>query len=211
MPKREFISLVSKYSTDSHLANKLWQQIEDAYNDDERYFHNLKHLELMFGELLPVQTKIEDWDSILFALVYHDIVYDVVQYMTENDNEEKSVGVAEDALSSINYPTEKMERVKQYILATKKHQLSNDSDTNFFTDADLSILGQPWEVYAEYMKNIYREYAIFPQGIYNAGRIKVLKKFLQMERLFKTDHFFHLYEAAAKENMERELEILSFR
>jgi predicted metal-dependent HD superfamily phosphohydrolase len=92
-------------------------------------------------------------------------------------------------------------------LATKTHILAADSDTNFFTDADLSVLGSDWESYSAYFKNVRKEYAIYPDFIYNSGRKEVLKHFLGMNQIFKTDFFYAKFEAQARLNLERELQI----
>jgi predicted metal-dependent HD superfamily phosphohydrolase len=91
------------------------------------------------------------------------------------------------------------------ILATKGHTVSTDNDTNLFTDADLSILGESWELYQEYFQKIRKEYAIYPDAVYNPGRTKVLNHFLSMERIFKTDIFHEKFELNAKNNLTREL------
>lgn len=188
---------------------QLWSELQSAYKERERRFHSAAHLEQMFGTLKEVSSSVDDWDTLAFAVFYHDLVYDVVQYVTENDNEDKSADAAAEVLQRINYPAQKIERCKTHILATKHHQPSTDSDTNFITDADLSILGQPWEVYKIYMNNIRKEYEVYPDSIYYAGRTSVLKAFLRTRPLFKTEHFQRLYEEAARENMTRELEIIS--
>jgi len=210
MLEKEFVALVLRYTTNQELATTLWKEIETVFGEEERKFHNLSHLEQIITALLPFQKQIEDWDTLLFAVFYHDFVYDVVQYVTDNNNEDKSADKAEEVLKKLNYPAEKIERCRQHILATKKHELSSDPDTNFLTDADLSILGQSPDEYETYHKQIRKEYFIFPDPIYHAGRQKVLHQFLHMERLFKTDAFHQQYEELAKENMQRELEIISF-
>jgi predicted metal-dependent HD superfamily phosphohydrolase len=209
MLQSQFTALLLKYTPNITLIQSFWTEIEDAYGNSERYFHNLFHLEQLYAALSPLQERIEDWDALLFSIFYHDIAYDVVQYVLENDNEERSAAIAETSLTTIGFPEPRMQRCKQHILATKTHQATGDADTNFFIDADLSILCQPWKDYHEYMKNIRKEYMIYPDTIYHAGRLKVLKQFLKMERVFKTNHFHNLYEAAARENMSREIEILS--
>jgi predicted metal-dependent HD superfamily phosphohydrolase len=210
MLQQEFMAVALKYTANGKLAEQLWSEIESAYRQPDRYFHNLFHLDQLFSVLKPLESQVEDWDTLSFAVFYHDVVYDVVEYVTNNNNEDKSAELAEKALRTINYPAEKIERCKHHILATKKHFLSTDGDTNFLTDADLSILGQPWSVYETYRKNIRREYGIFPDSIYHAGRIKVLQHFQQMKDLYKTAAFRQQYETAAKENIRRELEIISF-
>jgi predicted metal-dependent HD superfamily phosphohydrolase len=210
MLEKVFTSLVANYCDDAQLSAGLWGQLNAAYTSEERYFHNVSHLQQMHATLLPFQSQIDDWDSLLFAVFYHDLVYDVVRYVTENDNEDKSAEEAEKVLFLINFPPAKIKRCKQHILATKTHKQLADTDTNFLIDADLAILGQPWEAYEVYRKAIRKEYEIYPDSIYNAGRVTVLKKFLRSKRLFITQPFFEEREATARENMERELEILSF-
>jgi len=209
MLQQEFIALVLKYTPDKELANNLWQEIESAYSQKERHFHNLSHIEQVVTALQPLHHLIDDVDTLLFAAYYHDVVYDVVQYVTDNNNEDKSADFVGERLQRIHYPAERIERCRRHILATKKHHLSSDGDTNFLTDADLSILGQQWEVYDEYRKNIRKEYDIYPDPIYHAGRMKVLSNFLQTEPLYKTEPFQQKFETAAAGNISRELELLS--
>ncbi|MDQ6609518.1 MAG: hypothetical protein M3Y85_06835 [Bacteroidota bacterium] len=209
MLHNQFTALLLRYTQNEALIQQLWDEIEKAYDDEERYFHNLSHLAQLYTALASLQTSIQDWDSLLFAVFYHDIAYDVVRYVLENDNEERSAATAEHALKSIEVPAYKIMLCKQHILATKTHLITTNNDTNIFIDADLSILGQPWEVYQPYMKNIRKEYSIYPDKIYNSGRLKVLKHFIAMPRLYKTDRFYQLYETSARENMSREVEILS--
>src|SRR3982750_3740237 len=98
----EFRALVSRYTSDKELTAALWNEIETAYKDVERKFHNLSHLEQMINVLLPFQSQMEDWDTLLFAAYYHDFVYDVERYVTENDNEDRSAEKAEEVLKNIN-------------------------------------------------------------------------------------------------------------
>lgn len=210
MLQNAFIQLTAKYTTDNALAERCWAEIEKAYSQQDRRFHTLSHLEQLAKELHPLQASVSDWDSLQFALYFHDIAYDVIQYVLENDNEERSAAIARQSLTSLHFPEEKLLLVEQHILATKTHNATSNGDTNLFIDADLSILGKPWEIYQQYMKDIRQEYIVYPDPIYNAGRVKVLKHFLQMEKVYKTDHFYGLYEESARDNMKRELEILYF-
>jgi len=126
----------------------------------------------------------------------------------KSDNEEKSAGLATVRMQQLSTPAGMIERCGRQILATKQHGGHHDADTNYFLDADLSVLGQPWEVYASYYKNIRKEYAIYPALIYNPGRRKVLNHFLQMERIFKTAHFFNKFEQQARLNLQKESTLL---
>lgn len=208
MIKQAFLAQVVQYGVPFAQAEDLWLEIETAYTEPDRFFHDLNHLEHLYQELVPIQSSFTDWETVLFALVYHDVVYDVEQNIVLNNNEERSAAFAEKHLTLLHFPADKIEKCRQQILATQKHSVVQDNDTNLFTDADLSILGQPWEVYNAYKNNIRQEYGLYPDAIYNAGRRKVLTYFLDMTPLFKTPHFQQRYEKTAKENMQKEVRLL---
>ena len=111
-------------------------------------------------------------------------------------------------MEQISVNKETIQRCNRHILATKTHSLSEDSDTNYFTDADLSVLGKEWKLYTVYYINVRKEYSIYPDLMYNSGRKKVLTHFLEMNRIFKTDYFYRKFEEQAKENISRELSLL---
>ena len=85
-----FIDLVGRYSKDKFLADRLWVEIEHCYTQKKRYYHNLSHLDAIIGELKEYKNQILDWDTMLFSIFYHDIVYNVLR----TDNEEKSAAIA---------------------------------------------------------------------------------------------------------------------
>lgn len=207
MLRQTFFQQVSPYAPQP-VAEQFWTEIETTYTEGRRYFHNLAHLEQMLTELQPVQANIHDWPTLFFALCYHDIVYDIENNIVLNDNEEKSAELAQQRLASIGFPAAKIEACTAQILATKSHRPSTDEDTNYLLDADLSILGQPWKTYKIYKDNIRKEYSIYADSIYKAGRRKFLETFLKKNRLFSTAYFHQLYEKQAKENMNEELAIL---
>ena len=204
MLKQTFVELISRYNNDNRLANELWNEIEINYTKKKRHYHTLEHLDNLLKHLSEVRTQIKGWDSVLFSLFYHDLIYNPLK----NDNEERSADLAEKRLQQISVSKLIVENCKAQILATKKHTASSDMDINFFTDADLSILGSEWNLYSVYYKQVRKEYSIYPGLIYNPGRKKVLLHFLQMERIFKTDYFMNKFELQAKHNLQQELGLL---
>lgn len=204
MLQEKFNELLTKYTDDKSLINTLWSEIEKNYSGNRRHYHTLQHLDSLLYQLTDVKEEIQNWDTILFTLYYHDIIYNA----TKLNNEEKSANLAVKRLKEVAVSSAIIEKCKKQILATKSHLSSNDSDTNYFTDADLSVLGQSWETYTLYYKNVRKEYAIYPSFIYKPGRKKVLHHFLAMDRIFKTDIFYNKYEANAKSNLQRELKTL---
>ena len=204
MLKQTFFQLLSKYSEDSTLMQQLWIEVEHGYSNKKRHYHTLQHLENLLAQLTGVKSEIQNWESILFSLYYHDLVYNPLK----SDNEEKSAERAENGMKQISVPNQTITLVKQHILATKSYLESTNCDTNYFTDADLSVLGQSWEDYSQYYKNVRNEYAIYPDFVYNPGRKKVLNHFLSMDRIFKTDWFYQRLELQAKQNLKKEMELL---
>lgn len=205
MLKAIFISLINKYSPTEAVSEELWNDIEKHYSSPKRYYHNLQHLENMYLQIEICRAQISDWDTLLFSLFYHDIIYKAVS----KENEEKSALAAIKALTSINYPKEKIRLCGEQILATKNHRLNPDNDTNLFTDADLSILGSDWDSYFEYSKQVRKEYAIYPDFMYNPGRIKALQHFLEMPQIFKTTYFSQKFEQQARANLVAEIALIS--
>ena len=202
--KEIFSNLLINYTTNSSLINELWDEVEKNYSEKKRHYHTLQHLENLLITLTEVKSEIQNWESILFTLFYHDIIYTALK----SDNEENSALLAEKRIQQLSVSNDIIERCKNQILATKSHSKSTDSDTNYFTDADLSVLGQPWEIYSLYYKNVRKEYAIYPDFIYNPGRKKVIQHFLSMNSIYKTDYFYNQFEKVAKENLMKELSYL---
>ena len=121
----------------------------------------------------------------------------------------KSAEKAGLCLKKLTIEPDRIARCKTHIIETSTHDLSSDPDTNFFTDADLSVLGQPWDQYEQYTRNVRKEYAMFPDFVYNPGRKKVLDHFLQMDSIFKTSHFKTTYENQARNNLRKELDLFA--
>jgi predicted metal-dependent HD superfamily phosphohydrolase len=185
-------------------AGSCWSEIVHQYAYKSRHYHSLHHLESVWEELQPVKTQIQDWPVMVCAIAYHDFYYDA----RHSDNEEKSAGKAISKMMEAGFGEERASRCYHHIMATKGHQLSADPDTNLFTDADLSILGQDEATYRNYLSAIRKEYRVYPDFLYKPGRRKVLRHFLGLPRIFKTEYFFQRYEVAARENIGRELEMI---
>lgn len=196
-----FLHLVKQYSNDHELANNMWLEIFTKYSDPKRNYHTIDHLEAMIANLKEVKANIADWDTLLFATFYHDIIYKA----SSNSNEEDSAKIAMQRLSEMKYPAKKIAKCAQMIIATKQHEHSDDSDTNYLTDADLSILGKSADTYQSYAEKIREEYTLYPDFMYNSGRKKALLHFLQMDSIYKTDYFIKKYEKQARINIENEL------
>ena len=205
MMKLLFSELLTHYTTNKKLIGQLWTEIESSYSSPKRHYHTLHHLQHILDELSGVKQDISDWDTVLFSVFYHDITYNPLR----RDNEERSAAIAENRLSTIDVPAEKIAGCQVQIMATKSHVWTGDKDTDYFTDADLAILGQEWAIYESYKAAIRKEYSLYPDLIYKPGRKAVVEQFLQQEKIFKTDPFFNRYEKQARVNLQKEMEEFS--
>lgn len=202
--QERFKQSLFSYTKDQNTLDILWKEIETQYSQKGRHYHNLEHLNTMFSELEMVKINISHFSNISFSVFYHDVIYDA----SSKANEEKSAELATFRLQRLNVDQKSIEQISEQILATKAHQRSNDNDTNYLLDADLSILGKDIETYLDYTKKIRKEYSIYPDLLYKPGRKKVLKHFLELENIFKTDYFKDRYEKQARINIEHELDNL---
>ncbi len=198
--------LASGYSNDEDVIEHLWSEIQTYHSAVNRFYHNLHHLVFMLEKAESFKRNIICFDTFLFSIFYHDIIYDI----NRQDNEYQSSLKARECMTNLGVPEEQISKCMDQILATKDHEERKDPDTNLFTDIDLAILGEEWNVYEDYTKKIRLEYSIYPGDIYNSGRINVLKHFLDMEKIYKTSEFYNRCEKRARVNLEKEIELLSF-
>ena len=205
MLQQTFLRSTSKYTDDKNLSDELWNEIEQSYSESNRHYHNLSHIEDLIKELSDVKEQIQDWDTMMFSVFYHDIIYNP----KSKKNEEKSALLAKKRLQTIGFPEEKIGKCFEQIIATKSHNKNSDNDVNLLIDADLYILGKSREEYVIYTENIRKEYSHYKDFIYKKGRKKVLKHFLSMDRIYKTVHFYNRYEIKARINLSVELDLLN--
>ncbi len=158
----------------------------------------------MLIELENVKAEIYNWDTVLFSVFYHDIVYGSL----EANDEVQSANLAQERLQLFGISAKQNDLCVEYILATREHKRSKDSDLNYFLDADMAILGTDWCEYESYMLGVRQEYSQYSDDEYNIGRAKVLKKFL-CGNIFHTVHFSNKYELKANDNVRQEISLLN--
>ena len=91
------------------------------------------------------------------------------------------------------------------MLATKHDESPISRDARLLIDIDLSILGQPPEVFDDYEKAIREEYSWVPVADYVTGRSRILRGLLNRPRLYFTERFEARYGIQAKVNLTKAL------
>lgn len=181
-----------------------FQELIKAYSSPKRHYHTLTHIRQLLQYVDQFRSELTNPEQVQWAIWYHDIVYNPLR----KDNEEKSANLAQARLQDLGLVKESYRYVVPWILATKDHKLppGDDSfDGEFLLDIDLSILGAERLPYEQYCSQIRKEYAMYPKVLYNKGRKKVLRHFLEMERIFKTGVCRDQWEKKARGNLLWEL------
>jgi len=201
---KRWIALATRFSSKS--AIKFLDEIVHAYSRSKRHYHNTDHITALLELSYQYEHKLVSKAVVDFAIYYHDIVYKV----PGSDNEHKSAVLAASRLKQMQVPDEMIGEVCAFIEATKSHdlvQVHNKTDLEYFLDFDMSILGAEWGDYLTYISRIRKEYALYPDLVYNPARKKFLNSTLNKPQIFLTEEFKERFEDNARRNMERELRL----
>lgn len=202
--KNEWLILAKKILLSDDNADNIWSTICCKYTETHRYYHTLVHIQDMLRKKNQIKSKIKDEETFVLAIFFHDIFY----HPENTTNEEDSVRYL-DVFENIDYHKANIQKVSDYIMQTKQHNVinSNDEDLKLFIDIDMSILGSDSNTYDWYTKQIRSEYSHINDADYSKGRSDFLRN--TKGRIFASDYFYDILEAKAKENISRELEYLS--
>ena len=200
--------LLTAFSKKEELKEQLWEDIVYRYSAQHRHYHNLTHIAYLYSLCDRYISLIKNPAVVGFAIIYHDIFYDTFR----KDNEEQSAIVAHDHLKQLNVNSSLINNVKEFIRATKTHQVSPNSflkdDLALFLDFDMAILAAEPELYKLYSEKIRKEYSKYADNIYKEGRKQALQSILASTNIFASAELKEEMEAQARINIQQELNIL---
>ena len=197
-----YSELLSNIGFPANEIRQNWMDLEKAYSKKSRHYHNLTHLKQMIESFEVYRNKLENPNEVLFSIFYHDIVYS----SSRKDNELKSAELFEQYLAQ-DLSIDIVQKIKRWIIATQKHEATDELDLQFLLDIDLAILAASPERFDEYEQQIQQEYAWVDPDIYSIKRKEVLVHFYQTEPLYQTEYFQQNFERKAKQNLKRILNI----
>jgi predicted metal-dependent HD superfamily phosphohydrolase len=193
------------FQVETTVINQVFYEIVKLYSRNDRYYHNLLHIQRVLDVANTLKSLAINFHAIKMAAWFHDVIYDP----QANDNEEKSAKFASDSLISFNVPQTTIDRVVSLILQTKTHHAPLENiDSQILLDADLSILGAEESEYSAYARSIRQEYFWLSEVEYRVGRKRVLRDFLERDRIYFTEKAFQMFELKARENIIAELSTL---
>ena len=188
---------------------RILEGLQRRYTEAGRFYHTWDHIDFLIERFVDIKGLIRNPRVVLLAIYYHDAVYNA----GSEQNEDRSAELLVDELATV-VDAQTLTGAAGLIRATAVHAIPESmheslrQDCAVFLDMDLSILGASPSVYADYARNIRREYGMYGEAAYRSGRTRVLKGFLEKDQVFFTDYFRDLLEAQAVANLERELTAL---
>ena len=180
--------------------------LKARYGEAQRAYHTWDHIEALLGHFQALGDHIHDKTRILWALYWHDAIYDP----TRPDNEAVSADLLR-AEGKSKIPDDTLEEAAMIIDATAKHLLPESltghalSDAAYFLDMDLSVLAARADVFDTYEDHIRFEYSFVPKETYTAARASILKGFLAREHLYFTDQCRKKWEDKARAKLARSI------
>lgn len=204
MFKHQFESYWQQFSNHLMLADThskaLLHLLLDAYSEPQRHYHTIQHIVECLAFFHQIKNQLNDPIAVELAIWFHDAIYDPQAI----DNEEKSAELIEQYCSQL-FEKAQLQKVYEWIIATKKHSPATDQDLNYLLDIDLAILGSSKRRFAEYEQQIQQEYSWVDADLYRVKRAEVLNYFLEMKPLYQTEYFRDLLEVQAKYNLTSSL------
>ncbi len=209
-------NVLSTLGVEDDIAQGIWQEkVRKHHIESIRAYHNLDHLAQLIGLVSQYHALICDKEAVLLAILFHDIIYDP----TSATNEEQSATLFDNTFDGI-LNEDMRQKVIQYIIATKQHNVSGsaDMDLKLFIDFDMSILGSPFADYQAYTIKIRKEYAHVSETDFCTGRAAFLRKTLLHTQqdgsggsgasIYASEEMRSLLEVQAIRNMEWEIDNL---
>lgn len=170
------------------------------YAEPHRAYHTLAHVLDCLDHAASVRAQLEHPHCVELAIWFHDAIYEP----RAGDNEERSAAFAVEVLTGFTTP-EVLRHVEELILATRHPSRPSEADARYVVDIDLAILGAAPAAFDAYEAAIRREYRWVPAPLYRRKRKQVLQSFLELDRIYLTEHFGRRLEEQARANLQRSL------
>jgi predicted metal-dependent HD superfamily phosphohydrolase len=173
------------------------------YAEPHRAYHDAEHINECLSWLDRVRDLAVRLAELEVAVYFHDAIYDP----RAHDNEQRSADLFRQQAALAGIGPDVVERVTGLIESTARHA-QDDGDAALLSDIDLSILGASPSRYARFERDIRREYAMFDDASYRAGRAHVLRGFLERTCIYRTPRLAAQLEAQARDNLSNALSAL---
>lgn len=188
---------------DVDFPGSIRSELTRRWNEPHRHHHDQSHLEELLAALQVLHGDGLKFDvrPVVLAAWFHDAIYDP----TSPRNEEASADLAREMLAD----DPDRDEVARLVELTKEHRPdAGDANGIALSDADFAVLGAAPDRYDEYGANVRREYHRVPGPLFASTRAELLAEFLTREHLFASASARERWEAPARANLAREIDVL---
>lgn len=180
-----------------------WSEPHRKYHDRAHLLAVLKALDVLIGS---TEREAMHHRPVYLAAWFHDAVY-----KGSASDELDSAALATAMLPAAGLDSGEIGDVVRLVGLTVEHRPgSEDLQGQMLCDADLEVLGRPAAAYRRYAAAVREEYAHVADAAFAQGRSAILRKLLAADFLYSGAQARALWEAPARENLERELADLAF-
>lgn len=185
-------------------SHKVFSIVQHCYQEHHRHYHNDEHINHCLELLEVAKNEMQLSDSIELAIWFHDVIYVV----GAADNEERSAELFL-KLSDGQLQENLRKHVSSLIMSTihdDNHPVTNDE--RILVDIDLSSFGLSWDRFTEDGDNVRKEQSHLSDHDFFKKQMRFQESLLNRARFYFSDFFFEKFEAKARENLSRHLEVL---
>ncbi|MGW5849274.1 HD domain-containing protein [Streptomyces sp. NPDC055254] len=182
------------------------ERLLTAWAEPQRRYHTTAHLADVLARIDVLAPHAADPAAVELAAWFHDAVY----RPDRSENEERSAALAERALPELGIDAARTAEVARLVRLTVSHDPApGDTNGEVLCDADLAVLAGAPQAYAAYAAAVRTEYGFVPDEAFRTGRAAVLRRLLDLPRLFRTPYGTAHWETPARANLAAELAALA--
>lgn len=178
-------------------------QLTAAHTTAARVLHDLAYVARALEVFDDVASSLARPAEIEIALWFRDIVY-ATHPLARSEARSADAAYASCLRMGVHEPVARS--VRQLVAATGDHALAVDADAEAMIDIDLAVLGSAPLAYAAFERDLRAEHRWLTfEGVYRAGRARVLRDLLARCPLFRHPRLRDRFEAQARRNIESAL------
>ncbi len=184
-------------------SHNIFSIVQRCYQENHRHYHNDEHIDHCLELLEVAKTEMQLSDAVELAIWFHDVIY----VIGASDNEERSVELFMQ-LSKGQLQEELRQHVSSLIMSTTHDRQPETIDERILVDIDLSSFGLSWDRFKEDGDNVRKEQSHLSDRDFFRKQMQFQESLLNRARFYCSDFFYEMFEATARENLSRHLDVL---
>ncbi|NQX88262.1 MAG: hypothetical protein HRT77_06330 [Halioglobus sp.] len=176
----------------------MWRTLRGNYQEPFRHYHNLRHLSQCLREIDGAGEHVTEARATELAIWFHDIVY----VYGAHDNEARSAEFFRESAGD-DMPVDFVNRVCEFIMATRHTGAAQDEAVALLVDIDLSGFGLPWTDYLADSDALRLEAQGVGDEQYYMGKLRFLAELQRWPSLYQSSYFRERLEDRAQSNITR--------